>query len=57
MKILKAQRNIIDVFRGEGWYNWSRYRIVKSASGNRIIYIGGVKLRHNALFDLLGQAL
>ena len=53
MKILKAQRNIIDIFRGEGWGNWSRYRIVKSASGNRIIYIGGARLKHHALFDLL----
>ena len=50
MKILKAQRNIIDVFRGEGWYNWSRYRLVKS--NTRIVFIGGVKLNH-ALMSLL----
>jgi hypothetical protein len=56
MKILKAQRNIIDVFRGEGWENWSRYRIVKSANGNRIIYIGGAKLNHGIIQLLLGQA-
>ena len=52
MKILKAQRNIIDVFRGEGWYNWSRYRLVKSNTGTRIVFIGGVKLNH-ALMRLL----
>ena len=49
MKILKAQRNIIDVFRGEGWGNWSRYGLVKSSNGTRIIFIGGVKLKHSLM--------
>lgn len=56
MKILKARRNIIDVFRGEGWENWSRYRVVKTANGNRIIHIGGAKLNHGIIQLLLGQA-
>lgn len=52
MKILKAQRNVIDVFRGEGWANWSRYRLIKSPKGTRIIFVGGVKLKHSLMNQL-----
>ena len=55
MKILKAQRNVIDVFRGEGWANWSRYRLVKAGQGTRIIFIGGVKLKHSLMRQLEGS--
>ena len=46
MKILKSGRNCIDVFKGEGWYQWSKYKIVKSVNGYKLRFISGIKLRH-----------
>lgn len=29
MKIISVNRNTIDVFTGEGWENWSRFKLTK----------------------------
>ena len=49
MKILLAGRNCIDVFKGDGWSKWSRYKIVKSVNGFKLRFISGIKLRHSVV--------
>ena len=29
MKVIKINRFLVDVFTGEGWKNWARFKIVK----------------------------
>jgi len=31
MKFYKVHNKLIDIFQGEGWTNWSRYRMVSGS--------------------------
>lgn len=49
MKILQSGRNCIDVFKGDGWSKWSRYKIHKTINGYKLGFISGIKLRHSVV--------
>lgn len=40
LKVIKLDRNMLDVFKGEGWANRARYRLVNG----RWAYVAGVRL-------------
>ena len=50
--VLKAARGMLDIFRGEGWDNWSRYRLIKGAEGFKLIYISGNRLKYKELLPI-----
>ena len=44
-KVLRVTGNIIDVFWGEGWSNWSRVRKAKDKSGRLLlIHLAGKQI-------------
>lgn len=45
MKLYSIYANLVDVFQGEGWLSWSRWRNIKG----HWIQIGGPKIEHPAL--------
>jgi hypothetical protein len=51
MKIEKVEKNLIDVFVGNGWLNHSRYRSIKCGKSARreLHYVLGKKLSPNTL--------
>lgn len=45
MKVYPIFNNLADVFQGDGWSNWSRWRFIK----NHWVQIAGNKIDHPAL--------
>lgn len=45
MKTIYIYPNLVDVFSGDGWENWSRWRCIK----NHWIQIKGTPIQHSAL--------
>lgn len=45
MKLYPIFANLIDVFAGDGWYTWSRWRNIKG----HWIQVGGPTIQHPAL--------
>jgi hypothetical protein len=45
MKLYPIYPSLVDVFSGDGWYNWSRWKCIKKTW----IQIQGNKVEHPAL--------
>lgn len=45
MKLYPVFANLVDVFAGDGWYSWSRWRNIKG----HWIQVGGTTIQHPAL--------
>jgi len=45
MKVYPIFTSLVDVFQGDGWSNWSRWRLVK----RHWVQIAGNKIDHPAL--------
>lgn len=46
MKIYPIFTNLVDIFTGDGWEQWSRWRLINK---KHWIQIGGQKITHPAL--------
>ena len=51
MKIEKVERNLIDIFVGNGWLNHARYRSIKVGKSSRrtLMHVSDKKLSNNTL--------
>ncbi len=45
MKLYTIFASLVDVFSGDGWENWSRWRLIKG----HWIQVGGPTIKHPAL--------
>lgn len=48
----RVNHNTVDVFIGEGWEGWSRFKIKYNKEGNQIFQIKGARLPKKQLIEL-----
>ena len=53
MKIITVSKQVIDVFVGNGWKNWSRFKIIKIPNNKKALRLeSGVRLPAKTMFNL-----
>lgn len=55
MKILKVNNNTIDVFLGEGWENWGRFKVKFGKQVTQLFQIKGTRFHKKDLTELEGK--